>query len=1076
MHIFRNFSLNLFKPARLVFEEPGKEASKIEKSVKVPDKETGTLKLAEGVHPEAVPSPAEGTEGPARKPALLAKDRWEALALEMNNEGEPSDYVETFKLGGDKFEHLVAYLESIMKDKRQDGVPPYESWLTMDPPENVAIMFNGWPEYFPNGRGKNSFIDGMKVGPRKTGDTSPEAIVQDKKFGASRRALEAIVQHLREYFAMKRDAKLDTEKQINKPIVGETIGDGMKTLMKNFNRSSGMEKGLILAGIGLGIYLLHKHKDDKLLFGATLGTTATVVGGLFLANYMSGKVSKDGRTLVQRMDVFRDVDDLSDNNVLKSYAMKHGMGENQEKLRALYEMQHIDIKRLFQLYVEAKRNAMGAGEIDVKRLGKHKGEADGKALFEIMDDLVAETSISEHRKARRLRANEEKKPYSEPNDNDIRTWSQSEKSIQAFEDKYINPEGSFGRTDLKLFDVIVNEYAVAGGQEALYQGKSFDAHWRGEIERSKKARKTDVAAAEVKKLAVAVGSYAKDFAIAASTVVYNTGKDILYFTERNTRSLRAWAGDHIKEGLAYLQEKNIKEVLGPDFDVDVTKTHGDAKTVGKATIMGVPGVEFEMFPRAADNTDVAVINGITFALGTHPDNKPLADQLQQALTTKVEKMIVAAKIPQLKGIKPQWNATDKKWELPKVPVQGSADLSVPAGDITLTLKLDPDGKIHCMDGNKEITDFDKSAEIHRDAEIQKAVFKEASPDLQKYGHIEALPVTDIKVAADKTITGKLAGLEFTAKPRDSATLGSGLVFVDAGGNKGGFERVEIKETNGGPIFLEAVAQEIQKSGEFQNPFLNLQHLLDNTSEGLLTRIDKLFPGRMYYLLPAGGVDIPAAVNGQILQRQWQHVLYFKGQETLSLFKERAMDKGNVSGITDAYKEIVQRNISELTKLYRDIDAESEDKRADKFKDHLISLENVNYPNPDYQKLFGKFVTMISGFNYEGVESLGDVGTERWAAGDKAYGTQNVLYSVFSFHTREFMTGASISPADQGNVELGVIEKIKQVLEGAKAKGGGVVRLADLPKTDGANIDNWVDPAYMPKGRKPWSAPYLPPTT
>ncbi|MBI5412800.1 hypothetical protein HZA42_00450 [Candidatus Peregrinibacteria bacterium] len=1069
MHIFRNFSLNLFKPARLVFDTakgPEKEPN-TGKSIKEPDKEAGTLKPAEGARPETAPPI------PEKRPSLpSAEEQLEVLALSMNKEGEPSDYIETFKRGGDKFEHLVAYLETIMPKGNKPGeVPPYESWTNMNP-EDVAAMFNGWPEYFPNGRGKNAFIDGMKIGPRRTGDTSPEAIAQEKKYGPSRRALEGIVRHLREYFALKRGSKLDIEKQANKPVVGETIGDGMKTLMKNFNRSSGMEKGLILAGIGLGIYLLHKHKDDKLLFGATLGSTATVVGGLFLANYMSGKVSKDGRTLLQRLDFFRDVDDLSDNNVLKAYALSHGMGENQEKLRALYEMQSMDIKRLFQLYVEAKRNTMGTGEIDVKRLGKHKGEADGKALFEIMDDLVAETSINEHRKARRARAQLEGKPYSEPSDDEIRTWTQSEKSIQAFGDKYINPESSFGRADLKLFDVVVNEYAVAGTNEALWQGKPVDAFWRGEIERRKKARLTDRTAAETKRLAVAVGGYAVEKGKALGSWMYDTGKEVLSFTERNTRSLRAWAGDKVKEGLAYLQEKNIKEVLGTDFDVDVTKAHGDSKTIGKATIMGVPGVEFEMFPRAADNTDVAVINGVTFLLGTHPENKPLADQLKQALANKVEKMVAAANVPQLKGIKPEWNATAKKWELPKVPVAASADLSVPAGDITLTLKMDPDGKIRFMDDKKEIMDFSKSAETHRDSEIQKAVFKEASPDLQKYGHIDALPVTDIKVAADKTITGKLAGLEFTAKPRDGATLGSGLVFVDAGGNKGGFEKVEIKETNCGPIFLEAVSQEVMKTGEFQNSFFKLQYLLDNTSEGFLTRIDKLFPDRMYSVIPAGGVDIPASVNGQILQRQWQHMLDFKRQETLSLFKERALDKGNVASIPDAYKEIVQRNTLELEKLYRDIDKEDDQKRADKFKDYMMALENVNYPNPDYQKLFTEFVAMISKFDYEGFESFGDVGTEKWAAGDKAYGTQNVLYSVFSFHTQEFMAGTSISPADQDKIRLGVTEKMKQALEEAKAKGGGTVHLADLPKTDGAHIDSWVDPARVPAGRRLWSAPHL----
>ena len=329
-------------------------------------------------------------------------------------------------------------------------------------------------DIFP-GRRSEEFLEGLKLDPEKS---TPEQVEKWKK---SNQVLGEMTKILKEHFEAKKSFKADTAEQAeNKPFGMKTIGEGVKTLMKNFKREDAMGKTAILGAVGVAIYLLHRYKDSRCLpfwKEATLSKTLLWLGAGVGINYLSGKVSPDGKTLLQRIDWGKDIEELKDDNVMKAFAIKNGMDEDQEKLRTMYKVLNVDVKRLYELYRDAKLNSVSTGkkEIDPKQLGFYKGEVDGKSLYEIIENLVQFTAINEQTRRREEDAKERNIKYVKPSVAETAEWKAN--ADAAFEEKYFN--GPLGNHKQTLFDVIVNEYRTTNYQEIIAGWKAQEPERRG---------------------------------------------------------------------------------------------------------------------------------------------------------------------------------------------------------------------------------------------------------------------------------------------------------------------------------------------------------------------------------------------------------------------------------------------------------------------------------------------------------------------------------------------------------------------------------------------------------------------
>lgn len=1019
--------------------------------------------------------PPEAPKGPperaGEKPKAKTPEELAALQEEIDESGEAKEYIETFRKGRN-FELLATHLELGMQYGDTQGFSNFENWLTQDP-EGMAEFFDAFP-FVPRGKGRGEFVNGLRDSP----DT--------EDFKKSRTVLEELVKILRTHFDEKRNAKVDVQTQITKHPMGDTIGNGVKTLMKNFNRAQGTEKLMILAAVGIGIVLINKYKDSKVPWtkDTKWSTVFLGLGALWGVNYLSGKVSQDGRTLLQRLDVMRDIDDMSENSKLRGYAEKLGMGEDQERLKTFHQLIYkgVSAKKLFDLYEEAALSTVAVKEIDPKNLGFYKNEVSGKALYDLMDTLVKQTSVNEHNRLKLEEAEVRRVPFTPAREgsDEEKAWQQPGVAIAAFREKYVT--GELGNVDMTYFDAVMNEYNVA------------DTAWREDIRRGKEARLTDRAAKKGKEALKWTYAHGKHYGIVAGKWVYAKGKATYEFTRDHfAKPLGAMAQARfnryspyvekpINNLLAKRQQEDLDEVLGPEFDVKVTTPetnmfHPEMEDLGSATIMDYPGIRFEVKVRK-DGKEVAIIDGLEFLLDDGIDgNKDNAKELKKKITAKAEKLIQSRNIPVLKGIKPAWtwNETKKEWVLYDVKFNADSLLSslVPGGEKEISFKIGPDAKsVKFFVNGMEITDFDKLDTIYRDSVIQEKIWTD-----RRFGKsLEGLPVTIENVTPDTTykaiITGKIAGLEFQAVPNASG----GIDFFD-GSRTGGANLLVIDEAKGGLEFTQRKAAHIMASGEFQNPFFHLESLMDNTSEGVFARMKQMFPTTRLWIIPTS-LNIPAGVNGQILQQQWRYLLDFKRMETLDRFRYELLGK-SVADIPKIYKKYIQENLKYAQDLAHDISATGGDEeKANKFQDFMARLETMNYTNPDYRKLFLEYKKMMidSQFNYEGTESFGDVGVGKWSVADRAFEIYQILLTVWNYHTDEFSVedpmaaqpAKEIHPHNQKAIRAGVIEKVRAKLEQAQTRGGGTIKLDDVK--DDIPLDAWVDHSWAPKGRRLKSIP------
>lgn len=1017
--------------------------------------------------PDAKETPEEKLKKEQERIAAEARNKGKELQREVVDKSGPADqYIETFKKSP-RFDTLVANIQLEMESSGPPNLWNFEKWPTTEPKEALACFMDS--DLFPEGKGQDAFLEGLRQPVPLPVDQSPDA----KKFTESQRVLSEMVKALRDRFELQRTAQVDVQARIDAHPLGDTVGKALKTFSKNFSRSSGLEKLMMIGAVGIGAWLLKKIAGVKLSKSGdtTVGSILLGLGAAYGINYLTGKVSQDGKTVMQRLDIMRDIDDLSDDNILKGYAEKNGLSDDQEELRTFIRLQRVDVKRLFAAYQDAGGPASAKREIEPRSVGLEREGVDSKSIFSIIEQLVKETSVNEHLRVRQETARKQGIPYERPTFQDIEAWESPGISMGAFENKYVN--GELGRTPQTLLTAIINEYHTEDYRAAIRIGKAGrtpDQLWKG-----------------TKDVAGFAFEQTKTYGVAAGKWMWRAGGKAYEFTRDSIAvPLGGWAVSKYrkympklqekiegmtgwKEHLASAQEDDLNKVLPKDFAVDVTEP-------GRATIRGYPGLLVGVGTRK-DGKEVASIkfpDGSTmeFVLDDGiAGNKLKAQELASKIQVLTKNCCIAALLQNkagtaidTKGL--EWDSAKKQWLIKDVDVGGNSLLGIAPGKTTMHFTIDTDGKtVHFFMDQHEVSDFSDLNNEYVEGIIQEKVW---SADSKAEKYLRGLSVHIVKIAADAKhgaiIEGTVGGLSFQSVLKGK-TIADGLNFFD-GTNTGGAELLKIEEKNGGEYFLNALAAKTLGTADYQSPFLKLEAVIDNTNDGVWARVKEMFRTTRLWVIPT---NVSGLVNGQILQRQWKFTLDFKKMETLEFLKEELKKPGkSVLDIEAAYNKEVTWSLNHLEQLARDIESASEEEQAKKFQEFLSGpgeagkqapgLEYVNYTNSDYRKLFEEYQRMVTSYhyNYPGLESMQDAPK----VADEAFEIYQVLISVWSDSTRSFAVADPSAPHPQDEISTdnqrairnGVTEKVRGALEVALKAGNGTVYLKNLlPELEKARL-------------------------
>ncbi len=992
----------------------------------------------------------QGVQDAAEKRRLLRES--------IDRSGEAKEFVDTFKKSPN-FDLLTKNLESGISLNDSQSLFNYVDWAQKEP-EKIADMFEiSKPIGFPSGRGEEEFLRGLRSGtPPRGKETKEQRETREKRFDESKRVLNEIVKILEKHFEQKRLSGEDVQAQESGSPLGDTFGNVANNLLTNFNKASGMEKAMMVGAVGICVGLIYKYKDAKVWFTPESWDykwqdLAWTLGACWGVNYMSGKVSSDGKTLVQQLDLFRNIDKLNDTDVMKAFVVNNKMEDNQSKLEACIKLRNQDVRNLFDLYMEAFSS--NRREIDPGLVGLKAG-FNGKDVYEIVEGLVEQTAVNNYFEVQRdLYEKEHKGEIFRETKDVAQRKNIAEKAgaltkgkmHDAFRQKYF---GLLGGTDQTLFDAVINEYGRLNWQGVVSKNKAGTLPNRA-VEGTKEAAKDvyDYSKPRVEKAwnwvseksGKAYGIVRDDIAVPFGSWCASKWEKYWPKMKDTFSEVTGWV-----DGKLFPKQDVLNHVLASGLAVHAT-------TENTARIMGYPGIRFE------ESSGIITIDEEEFTIKDGvKGNNAQAEKLKERITVRVQELFdeSVSGNPALEGKDVEWDGKNKKWTVKDVEINGNPtnlDLKVNDDAESLTLSIN----------DKPVDDLDDLETAYRDSVIQEKV-RNFDPALKKY--IGDLPVTNIKVKPGSTggeiMNGRLGGLKFNA-----AINNNNIEFYDKV-SRGGFEKLKIEENNGGPEFIDNVAARILGSNEYLNPFLRLEALMDNTSESAFKRLGMLVPTTRLWIIPTS-VDLGAGINGKILQRQWKYMLDFKKMEALDLFRHDLQGK-TVAQIAEVYKDNITTTLTQLQELTYNIESATDETKAEKFPASMDSLEHVNYADESYQKLFEDYQKMIRDprYDYEGFEDFGDLGAETWGAADRSFEIYSVLMRVWSYHTNQFRK-LGMNADNQQAIRLGVTKKVEGILETAKDKGNGTIYLKDLPAHESEeDLDQWVDPAVLSPNRHLWA--------
>lgn len=1007
---------------------------------------------------------------------LKRDDERKKLNEQIDKTGEISDFGEGFVKHPD-FITVGGILIEMTGQQGSESLFNFNNWLVIASGSDAKELENIFTiTWFPGGiKGKDAFVKALAEKPDED-DKSAGAAAKRETWNKAYRELQKIVEALRKLAEQKTDAVADLRSQTGKAgPIPDTIHTGVKNLMRNIKRGSGMEKALTIGAVAAVASIIWKYWDSDMIRGIKWSQAATFAGALWGINYLSGKVSSDGKTIVQRFDVALDIENMKD-DAFKGYAFRYEMDKDQEKHRTFVLLESKSIQTLFDLYKEASQPG-GNNEIDPRKLGFYKGEINGKAAFQIMKELVELTSLNVLLEQERRIAIEkgEEPPKSidqlkaaKANAGLIQKWTNPSYASAQFEKKYINPVEAETATQRKAIEVADYRFSDVVFKEYKEANKYNNNELMQEDIKIGRARKITAKAAEMSSDAMRT---VKDYGILAGRYMWGKTKQGWQLTKdyvlcpvwdevkaKYERWIDPTLGKTVKDALAWGQQQDLEKVFPPEMGIDVTSRN-------TATVMGFPGIKFDVTSEGGtekvkiEDTELLIKDGVS-------GNKAKTDKIKDSITSRVLELIEpeVRTVARLQNKTPKWDSKEKKWYFENVKVAGHRGLGLPKkNDEKVYFIIDNAKKAHFYVTAKdkttkelrylEIDDFDKIDTKYRDAQIRKQIWDYKHAGWAK-PYLHGIPVEIFSVTNDAiygaVIDGKIGGLKFQAVPGlNTATqpaINSGIEFYD-GTTAGGLDLLEIKKDNGGQDLIDALsAQILENDNDFNEPFARLEHKIANAGDSLTSRISHL-QGKWKFWQQ----NWDKVINGKVLQKQWSYTLQFKRWETLQMFGANLHGK-KVSEIDTVYKDIIVQAAAELQTIEQYIltlEAQGGPEKIGEKFDQLLSgqaaggvpkgLEFVNYRNDEYKKYFMTFKAQITQekYDYPGIDM-----TDTF----RSYKPYLTLLQVWSVNTRSL--GANKPPnqpltqPEKDGLD-NVMRKIIAHMEAAQAKGG----MGHLPKAE-----------------------------
>lgn len=1055
--------------------------------------------------PEEPPFFEPGVEVDAQgrpiKPGPEQRQELSKLQEDIDKSGEAKDYIEAFdeKKNPRNLEALSAILQ-FGNQADIKGLTNCKLWVTRaeQNPNAIADLFENTQFIpFPPGKGKRAFIDGLRKDP------------SDPAFKESMRVLKEISQKIDSHINSLEQHKADLKSiQQDKPF-GNVIGDASNSLKESWNRSRGWGKAKIAAGLAFIGWMIWKYKDelvpgfDKLKWK----TIFTGIAGFFLVDELSSHVSKDRRKLTQKLFDFRPALDAikSDNHPVKGFGEEYKMKEDQEKWLTLNLIWEKNLTTLYPLYREQKLKsdlAESKKSIDPKRLGFSNNEISGAKAYQIMDHIAEKTYRNKHAYEQEAKAREAEGAGTKYEKEEIGTISPG-KMLQAFEEKYISQESPIGITSPTLFDAIAREYpskeaaaAIEQGQQArkFERGKKWVGEQYDEYGKTKEGKYVHEEAWRLTKgaggaIAGAAGiAWKKGLKPAWKEGIVPAAEATAY---AGSRYLLKPLSNTVEQKLAESQEGELRQVLPADYDIRVITPQIPTRD-GLAYVMGYP-VKFAT-SREPEGKKLVIIEGIKFdlALKTSGENVDAEKELKGFIAREVAALVKAAakKNPGIAKISPTWLPAEEKWVLKKVKVSSTSSLKLAGIPQDITFTINEKKELNFSMNDTEVpADFKNLDIVYRNSVIQEKIWTNSN-----FGrYLKGLPV---KVSSVKPhseykaiIKGEIAGLAFTAVPLVvlpyKPDINNGIDFLDTSTSPPTIDAtgatLAIEQKNGGDKFLEALTQKINRSPYFNDAFVRLKSQMDNADEGVLDRLQTAAETKLW-IIPT---NVRGFINGKILNKAWDYTLNFKRDEALSMFYH-ALDGKKISDIKTAYTGYIEGTVKKLDELSQYIASLSPKQKAQQF-DNLLrgpgnpptkpaGLEYINYSNDAYQKLFKKYQAMLRRYNYEGIENVDS------SLSDSAYDLYNLLLTVWSFHTKEYIEGElevidpkskedtglrttlrdpddELTPERINIIEVGVIDKIREKLDfvtqgGKPVSKAGLAKAGLLPNEE-KDLNKWI---------------------
>lgn len=1027
-----------------------------------------------------------------------------AERLERAEHGSAKDYADYFEKQFQKTEGLDDLSLFFKEGQKIEGpfhLINYHQWVGTDPAQ-VAEFLKCLADrgLMPIETGFKPFLDGLRNGETPDpNDTSKAALERNQRFAESYAALERIVAVLHKKDESEKKTSENTAQAQEKKPFGETANDAVKTLAMNYKKASGQEKALILASIGIGLGLIWKYRNETLPFfkNYKMQDLYMFLGAAWGVNYMSGKMAKDGKTLLQRIDLGRSIDELEDDNVHKRFALDADMGKDELMMKTYIELQDVNLKDLYLLYKEASTAANPEKAISESRLrdiGVSPDKVDRKKVFELMEKFVQQVGVHEGTLEEGGRRGPDFKGASKVQQD---LWKTPGKAQAYFEAKYLR--GPLSEFDLSLKEGVFVEYR---GKEVM-PGFRDDAAWTSAFQQDRRERLIDKGAAAAVSGAKEGARIAGDAAEVAwdrtkkaakwvrSEFLGPAGEALMNRIRKHSPLLTQPINNTIKE----YQKKSLDEVLPKNFNTVITEN--DALTpftddIGKATIMGIPQVAFTTKVNAAGK-NVVIIDSEEFVVDAGlTGNATQIKQLQDKLTLRAQQLIDNAgkSIPAPKSV--QWNATKNRWFVTGIKVTNHPDVPpafIRGGNRSVSFTLDADGNIDTYYlGETEIKDWDELPQYYAESEVTKMITEDprffGPPPRPQTTPLEGMPVTDVKFKKHLTygviITGKLAGLPFTGYSNMSVGGSGQFDFLDTSVSPPVTRGINVLELDPGKNetvkFLDTLWDKIYESDDFQTPYRRLETVMLGTSEGVLSRVELAWNQKS----PISGL------NGAVHQRRWQYLVGHKMSEVLDNFRYELLNtNGGTKTVFDVdrvYTTVVKKAMTEMVDLAKKIEGMTEEQRAEKFNDLYDELETNGYENDEYRDLFKKYKALIEDPKYdlEGLESLHDVGTDTWGAADDAFDTRQTLMRAWSYWTHKFRTEdpdlaaanagtpyphvpdekEQLHPSNREAIQKGVIDWTKNILE-KRRTDYGKIRRKDLPEHDDvSDWKDWADPTWI----------------